>query len=436
MGAGHRPCATELRRVLTPVHFPDEPFGWSGGNLAEERARARPEASQYLKKLIDQYPAAHQVIVAHSHGGSVAFAALAEPWFADRVLGVVTLGTPFITLERNPHKSPFASRDGIIAALFSGVAVFATGVMLGHGRHWWTYRLLTVGSWPRRWRSARTLFRRNGGTGAALRRTNTPYAAPAGASGHRPHDGGRSAFALFTARVASDLVWLAWERIIGPVERRLKALLKSIDYLGSRKGEREEIAARRAMQRLVEDLTTINRPAPQTPKSPLEWMKPVWPAAPNLPAVETPAEAAWKEPRKGVQPQLPSIIGVTLPPLLAVLENGSPWTRALAFLVIVGYGLPALARCLVAIATIPFGVILALGRLPCGWTLPLAGLYLDLSVEPAPPGAWSVTHFKASDEVISHSLAHNDPRVRRFAAEWIAARAAEVEHASMQRETK
>ena len=52
---------------------------------------------------------------------------------------------------------------------------------------------------------------------------------------------------------------------------------------------------------------------------------------------------------------------------------------------------PALGALLIGIASVPFGVIFALGLLPCGWTLPFAGPYLNLTAEPAPPGTWSVT---------------------------------------------
>jgi hypothetical protein len=386
------PFALGLRRRLAPIHFPDTPFGWSGRNLAEARAQAARDLRTYLQALIERYPAAHHVIVAHSHGGSVVFAALADQWFADHILGVVTLGTPFITLSRNVRKPPFGAADGIIAALFSGVAVFAAGVALGHGRSWWPRGLLTAGV-------VAAALALGAYVSEAMARRAQRFVEMTPRTRLRPEQvaivrttADEAAFALFSARVASRLVWLAWERVIGPVERGVRTLLDSIDHLGFRELERSVM---KTSSTRFEPLAALR--------------------------LETPSGAA----RNGFREQLPATIGAALPSILALLEGGNPWVRLFAFLLLVGYGLPALAALLVAVATIPFGIIVALGRFPCGWTFPLAGQYLDLSVEPAPPDTWSVTHFDASDEVISHGLAHDDPRVIQFAAEWITARAAE-----------
>jgi len=62
----------------------------------------------------------------------------------------------------------------------------------------------------------------------------------------------------------------------------------------------------------------------------------------------------------------------------------------------------------------------ALGLLPSGWSLPLAGPYLDLQVEPAPPGTWSVTQLRTrSRDALSHVKAHDDFQVFSFVVDWI-----------------
>ena len=67
----------------------------------------------------------------------------------------------------------------------------------------------------------------------------------------------------------------------------------------------------------------------------------------------------------------------------------------------IGYGLPALGALLLGIASVPFGMIFALGLLPCGWTLPFAGPYLNLTAEPAPPAHGPSPSCTASDKVRS-----------------------------------
>jgi hypothetical protein len=68
-------------------------------------------------------------------------------------------------------------------------------------------------------------------------------------------------------------------------------------------------------------------------------------------------------------------------------------------------------------------MIFALGLLPCGWTLPFAGPYLDLTAEPAPPGTWSVTQLRASGEdSLSHGRSHDDAVAIDYVCEWLKAR--------------
>ncbi|MEO7190840.1 MAG: hypothetical protein ABI051_07255 [Vicinamibacterales bacterium] len=76
------------------------PFTWSGDNTFQ----ARQEAIDALKtRLCESLEASDEphAIVAHSHGGAVALAAVAglEARLQARVAGIVTMGTPFATLQ-------------------------------------------------------------------------------------------------------------------------------------------------------------------------------------------------------------------------------------------------------------------------------------------------------------------------------------------------
>jgi hypothetical protein len=114
-----------------------------------------------------------------------------------------------------------------------------------------------------------------------------------------------------------------------------------------------------------------------------------------------------------------------------VIQLEAEWptaTRWLAGAATVAYGLPAIGALLLSVAAVPFGIVSALGLLPCGWTLPLAGPYLRISVEPAPPGTWTVTQVttESGNGRLSHSRAHDDPAVHSFVAQWLMERAQDV----------
>lgn len=77
-----------------------QPFLWDGCNsFASRRDAAEAFASQLHDSL--QKSAGRHIIIAHSHGGTVAAAAFA--WLSDedmsRIEGLVTMGTPFITMR-------------------------------------------------------------------------------------------------------------------------------------------------------------------------------------------------------------------------------------------------------------------------------------------------------------------------------------------------
>jgi len=85
---------------------------------------------------------------------------------------------------------------------------------------------------------------------------------------------------------------------------------------------------------------------------------------------QTSGEIATKSARDTVVPLLPTLV-------LMMLDDNSALTRWFGAVLGVGYGLPALGALIVSVLSIPFSMIFALGLLPCGWTLPFAGPYLD-----------------------------------------------------------
>src|SRR6185369_16625616 len=108
------------------------------------RAEAVDNLRDHLGKVREKYPHSQHALIAHSHGGNVVLSALADLHLAKHTLGVATLGTPFLHASLREREPLFGPMDGFVAALFAGVAVFAVGAALGHGRGWWLPGLLAV----------------------------------------------------------------------------------------------------------------------------------------------------------------------------------------------------------------------------------------------------------------------------------------------------
>src|SRR5256885_13211061 len=102
-----------------------------------------------------------------------------------------------------------------------------------------------------------------------------------------------------------------------------------------------------------------------------------------------------KTARETVLPQLPPVV-------LSLLDSASAAARWAGAVIAVAYGVRAILALLITVASVPFSMLLALGLLPSGWSLPLAGPYLDVTAEPTPPGTWSVTQLRT--DVAGESL--------------------------------
>lgn len=77
-------------------------FRWSGRNSVSARFKAGEELSKLLNELCKGYPQARQIIICHSHGGSVALSALRHELENMAVIGVICLSTPFLVAQFRP----------------------------------------------------------------------------------------------------------------------------------------------------------------------------------------------------------------------------------------------------------------------------------------------------------------------------------------------
>src|SRR5262245_21977199 len=77
-----------------PVSF--SVFEWSGDNSHQARMTAASELAAHLRAVADAHRGAAHFVVAHSHGGNVALAALADDSVRRSVRAIACLNTPFI----------------------------------------------------------------------------------------------------------------------------------------------------------------------------------------------------------------------------------------------------------------------------------------------------------------------------------------------------
>jgi pimeloyl-ACP methyl ester carboxylesterase len=77
-------------------------FQWSGRNSVSARYKASLALSEELEDNWHRWPDARQLLIAHSHGGTVALSALRNGGLSERVLGLACLSTPFLSARTRP----------------------------------------------------------------------------------------------------------------------------------------------------------------------------------------------------------------------------------------------------------------------------------------------------------------------------------------------
>lgn len=102
-------------------------FLWSGANSISERGAAAIELAHDLDGAVQAEPDAHLVVIAHSHGGNVALAAIGHMTQDRSRVQLITLATPFLTIRR--RTTELADRLFAVS-LFIGL-LFASVPVLG-----------------------------------------------------------------------------------------------------------------------------------------------------------------------------------------------------------------------------------------------------------------------------------------------------------------
>src|SRR4051794_18426011 len=69
---------------------------WSGANSVYARSNAAQRLGETLKSAVNEYPAATQAVIGHSHGGNVALLSLNGLPDNHGEIHLITLATPFL----------------------------------------------------------------------------------------------------------------------------------------------------------------------------------------------------------------------------------------------------------------------------------------------------------------------------------------------------
>jgi hypothetical protein len=75
-------------------------FSWTGTNTHTARTQAGDELARFIRDGHAESPDARHFVIAHSHGGNIALYAMRDSAAREAVTGIVTLGTPFLSVRR------------------------------------------------------------------------------------------------------------------------------------------------------------------------------------------------------------------------------------------------------------------------------------------------------------------------------------------------
>lgn len=99
---------------------------WSGLNSFKARRNGAVSLRRQIRENANRWPEARQVVVAHSHGGSLSIEALNDDDCSKKVDGLVCMATPFLTLTR--YRLPLVAPS--LQFLFDFAAVYALAILV------------------------------------------------------------------------------------------------------------------------------------------------------------------------------------------------------------------------------------------------------------------------------------------------------------------
>jgi hypothetical protein len=381
-----------------------ESFGWSGKNSVSARWEAAQNFRRHLEEKLNdkEYVGAKHIIVSHSHGGNVAFWALANEALASRVAGVVTLATPFLSATLRPEEDELIDLGtAIFVGVFVCLAVLCFGFYGGQGMAVWPFAvgaglasigLLWIGAWMTDKMKAHAHRICDRMPASAVKPEQTLIVRV---------QGDEAIAAISGVRLAGNVSDLFWGAVSSRIYSILQGLLPAIDYLNFRSMMRN---FNKQYERSQSEIwTRDNRPLSQSSLRP-EFL--------------TTAYSASDQFKQSALSMLPIFLAVGL----RELQTASSLTQMIVLGIAVLYALPAGFALLTVLLGIPFALLSSISLLPCGRSMIFAGPYLRLMAEPSPPGTWTVTAFHADGNGLAHSAAYQHTGARQYIAEWIKSR--------------
>ena len=403
-------------------------FKWSGENSIIARAAAADLLrAQLLKQLEDQrYTKAKHIVVAHSHGGNVALIATSDANLAAKISGVACLGTPFLSARYCPQDAIIARGGAAFMAVlyfwvFTGLAVYRylhesvrTSILWAFAAAGGVGLLLALGAIFANVMQRRALRLANAMPATKLTRDQLlVIRAP----------GDEAAVMLGLARFVSRTISWLWRRISHPLWRLAAGLLRLWDPVRRLKdGSLQRVFY--PVWGLLKNL--VSPPPPLYPlgggigRIPLGVKGPVYHKGQLIaPVGDTPVIA-----------MIRTLMPYALVPVIAGAGQfvSNPIVQLVFLLMILLFALPAAIALFMTLVALPIAALVSLCLAPLGREIPLAGPYLDLTAEPAPPGIWLVAQMEPEKVYcdfsesgvggLNHSEAHSDVRVHKLFARW------------------
>lgn len=113
-----------------PSNSEIDAFTWSGKNTIQSRAAAAESFCRHLQESIHRHPYSDHIVVAHSHGGTVAAEALSQlsesSEQSSHIKGLICMATPFVKLVKPPPtklETGFLSFGALVVAFFWSLAI-------------------------------------------------------------------------------------------------------------------------------------------------------------------------------------------------------------------------------------------------------------------------------------------------------------------------
>lgn len=419
------PLCARLRRAFgTALEF--DAFEWSGENSHAARVDGGVALAAHLQDLVDHRRGRALFVIGHSHGGTVITHALRHrPVLVRELDGVVFLSTPFLQVRRRPHASALAWFFGLsLWVAVISLAVEAENQLRALGTPGWLAGLLGF--------SIMALLM---------------IALIAGIYESRQAGNGKGAKKdQQVARLDLAIDRLRAEFSVPPLASNRTLILRANADEAS-----AALAWVQAISRLLSDLVALL----------LRWLNALMPW--------TAVKLLDKERRStGPLSRITSALGllvlcylivVLVIGMLAWLADAIVWLAVLFGLdlpgAITGYlpatstlgeiywaargwvdgvlgdALKALMLFVAAVLAFVTVVLVTFNRAFGRWFIWTA-LFVEVSVEPVPPGRWAVRQVEPLDQTeawftdkgaaLTHSLSYEDPRALRIIASWMRCR--------------